>query len=74
MTTTRQAKPTNPLHATLSQQALSLGLAAMVTAGVLASLLGLADADQAALLAQQMQHAPQAIATVLAPAADLMTG
>ena len=58
---------TTKLHTTLSQQALSLGLAAMVTAGVLTSLLGLAGGDQAALQAQQMQRAPQAIATVLAP-------
>ncbi len=69
MTTTRPVS-TTPLHTTLSQQALSLGLAAVLTAGVLAGLLGLAGGDQAAVLAQQMQpmkHAPQAITTVLAP-------
>ena len=66
MTTTRQVS-TTPLHATLSQQTLSLGLAAVVTAGVLAGLLGLASGDQVASLAQQMPHAPQAIATVLLP-------
>jgi hypothetical protein len=53
------------LQASLSQQALSLGLAALVTAGVLAALLGEAGGDQAAQLAQQMQPVPQAIATVL---------
>jgi len=67
MTTTTRQVSTTPLHTALSQQALSLGLAAVVTAGVLAGLLGLAGGDQAAALAQQMQHAPQAIATVLAP-------
>lgn len=72
MTTTRQAS-TTPLHTTLSQQALSLGLAAAVTAGVLAGLLGLAGGDQAALMAQQALHAPQAIATVLLPLLPLLT-
>ena len=66
MTTTRPVS-TTPLNTTLAQQALSLGLAAVVTAGVLAGLLGLAGADQAALMAQQQLHAPQAIATVLLP-------
>lgn len=66
MTTTRQVS-TPPLHTPLSQQVLSLGLAAVVTAGVLASMLGLAGAEHASVLAQQMQHAPQAIATVLVP-------
>ena len=66
MTTTRPVS-TTPLNTTLAQQALSLGLAAVATAGVLAGLLGLAGADQAALMAQQLPHAPQAIATVLLP-------
>ena len=59
MTTTRQ------LQASRSQQALSLGLAALVTAGVLSGLLGLAAADQSAQLAQRLQATPQAIAQVL---------
>jgi hypothetical protein len=54
-----------PLQARLSQQALSLGLAALVTAAVLQGLLGLAGADQAAQLAQRQQATPQAIAQVL---------
>ena len=44
----------------VSQQLLSLAAAALVTAGVLAGLLGLAGGDQAALLAHQMQAAPHA--------------
>lgn len=59
MTTPRQ------LHTTLTQQALSLGLAALVTTGVLAGVLGLAAADQGALMARQATSAPQAIAAVL---------
>ena len=59
MTTTRA------LHTSLARRALSLGLAALVTAGVLGGLTGLADADHAALLAQRPQAAPQTIAQVL---------
>jgi hydroxymethylglutaryl-CoA reductase len=50
-----------PLQATLSQQALALGLSALITAGVLSGLLGLAGHDAAALLAQQQQPVPQAV-------------
>lgn len=53
------------LQASLSQQALSLGLAAVLTAGVLAGLLGLAGSDASAQLAQRLQATPQAIASVL---------
>jgi hypothetical protein len=59
MTTTRS------LQTTLSQQVLSLGLAALVTTGVLAGVLGLAADDQAALMARQASSAPQAIVAVL---------
>jgi hypothetical protein len=61
MTTT-----TRPLQTSLSQQVLSLGLAAVITAVVLAGLLGEAGGDRAALLAQQQRPAvPHAIADVL---------
>lgn len=53
------------LQTTLSQQVLSLGLAALVTAGVLAGVLGLAADDHAALMARQASSAPQAIAALL---------
>lgn len=53
------------LQASLPQQAVAFGLAALVTAGVLSGLLGLAGADQSALLAQRLQATPQAIAQVL---------
>ena len=53
------------LQTTLSQQVLSLGLAALVTTGALAGVLGLAASDQAALMARQAASAPQAIAAVL---------
>ncbi len=43
-----------------TQHALSLGLAALVTAGVLNAMLGLAGADHAAHLDQQAQQAQQA--------------
>jgi hypothetical protein len=62
MTTTRS------LQTPLSQQVLSLGLAALVTVGALAGVLGLAAPDQDALMAQmarQAASAPQAIAAVL---------
>ena len=58
--TTPQALPKR-----LSQQVLSLGLAALVTAGVLSGLLGLAANDHAALQALRLQATPQAIAAVL---------
>jgi len=59
---TQEPTMTSPrsLQASLSQQAIAFGLAAMVTAGVLSGLLGLAGADQSALLAQRLQAAPQA--------------
>ena len=50
------------LQASLPQQALSLGLAALVTAGVLSGLLGWAGSDQGAQLAQRLQATPQAVA------------
>ncbi|TXH44200.1 MAG: hypothetical protein E6Q92_04485 [Burkholderiaceae bacterium] len=53
------------LTTSITQRALSLGLAALVTAGVLSGVMGLADADHAAQLAQRQQAAPQAIAQVL---------
>ena len=56
-----------PMQQAFHQQALALGLAALVTAGVLSGLLGLSHGDQAAHLAQQVQAAPQAVA-VLSPA------
>ena len=53
---------THPLQAALRQQALALGLSALVTASVLAGLLGLASSDSAAQLAQQRQQRQQAAA------------
>jgi hypothetical protein len=53
------------LQTPFTQRALSLGLAALVTAGVLSGVSGLADADHAAQLAQHQQATPQAIAQVL---------
>jgi hypothetical protein len=53
------------LQTTATQHALSLGLAVLVTAGVLSGVLGLAGADHAAQLAQRQQATPQAIAQVL---------
>ena len=55
----------HPLQARLPQQAVAFGLAALVTAGVLAGLQGLAGADHAAQLAQRHMNVPQAIAQVL---------
>ena len=49
----------------LSLHAVSLGLAAVVTAALLHGMLGLAGADHSALLAQRQQATPQAIAQVL---------
>jgi len=58
---------TSPRHlqASLPQQGLSLALAALVTVAVLQGLLGLAGADQSALLAQRQHATPQAIAQQL---------
>ncbi len=56
------------LHTSLSQQALSLALALLVTAGSLGAVLGLAADDQAALVAHQANQASQtsqAIAAML---------
>ena len=53
------------LHTTLSQQALALSLAAMVTFVVLAGVLGEAGGDRSTELAQQLRPVPQAIATTL---------
>lgn len=55
----------HPLQASLPQQAMAFGLAALVTAGVLSGLLGLARADHAAQLAQRQQAVPQTIAQML---------
>jgi hypothetical protein len=52
------------LQTALSQQALALGLAAVVTFGLLAGVLGEAGSDRASALAQQLQPAPQAIVTL----------
>jgi len=53
------------LHTPLSQQALSLALALLVTAGALSAVLGLAAEDQVALLAHQTNPSPQVIAAML---------
>ena len=50
------------LQTTLSQQALALGLAAVVTFGVLAALLGEAGGERSTELAQQLRAVPQAAA------------
>jgi hypothetical protein len=56
------------LQTPLSQQALALGLAGVVTFGLLAGVLGEAGSDRSTELAQQLRPAPQAIvATPLAP-------
>lgn len=52
-------------HIRLSQQALSLALALLVTAGSLGAVRGLAAADQANLSANRAAQAPQAIAAML---------
>lgn len=51
-----------PLQATPQQHLLALGLSALVTAGVLSGLLGLAGSDSAPQLAQQRQQRQQAVA------------
>ena len=53
------------LQTTLSQHALALGLAAVVTFGVLAGVVGKAGSDRSTELAQQMRALPQAIASTL---------
>ena len=50
-----------PMQAAAPQQALALGLAGMVTAAVLWGLLGLAQTDQAAQMAQHVQPLRQAV-------------
>lgn len=51
------------LQSTWSQHALALGLAALVTFGVLTCVVGEAASDRAAALAQQARPVPQAIVT-----------
>ena len=53
------------LHTRFTQHALSLGLAGLVTAGVLQGVLSLAGADHTAQLVQRQQAAPQATAQVV---------
>ncbi len=53
------------LHTPFSQQALALGLAGLVTAGMLQAVLSLAGADHTAQLVQRQQAATHAIAQVL---------
>ena len=60
-----------PLQATVRQHVLALGLSALVTAGVLSGLFGLAGADSAALLAQQRLQRQQAVAPDAATPAQL---
>lgn len=55
------------LHTPLLQQALSLGLAVVVTAGLLAGTLGLAAGDQDALMARQATQPMQATASLQLP-------
>lgn len=54
------------LQTTLSQQALALSLAAVVTFGVLAGVVGQAGSERSTELAQQWRAVPQAIVTTLA--------
>jgi hypothetical protein len=53
------------LQSTWSQHALALGLAALVTFGVLTGVVGEAGSDRAAELAQQARSVPQAVVTTL---------
>jgi hypothetical protein len=53
------------LQTTLSQHALALTLAAVVTFGVLAGLVGEAGGERATELAQQLRPLPHAIASAL---------
>lgn len=56
------------LQTPLSQQALALGLAAVVTFGLLAGVLGEAGSDRSTELAQQLRPVPQAtVTTTVAP-------
>lgn len=50
------------LQTTLSQQALALSLAAIVTLGLLAAVLGEAGASRSTELAQQLRSLPNAVA------------
>ena len=58
----------HPMPFAARQQLLALGLSALVTAGVLSGLLGLAGHDSLSPLAKQLQHRSQAAATVPATA------
>jgi hydroxymethylglutaryl-CoA reductase len=62
----------HPLQAAPRQHLLALGLSALVTAGVLAGLLGLAGSDSAAQLAQQRLQRQQAVAPPAVSPAPLM--
>lgn len=53
-----------PMQSAARQHFLALGLSALVTAGVLSGLLGLAGNDSSAQLAQQRLHRSQAAAVV----------
>lgn len=53
------------LQSTWSQHALALGLAALVTFGVLSGVVGEAGSDRAAELAQQARSVPQVVVTTL---------
>ena len=56
------------LQTPLSQQVLALGLAAVVTFGLLAGVLGEAGSDRSTELAQQLRPVPQAtVTTTVAP-------
>lgn len=54
------------LYTTLSQQALSLALALLVTVGSLAGVVGLAASDQSALMAAQAQPAQHVVVAAAA--------
>ena len=58
-----------PMPSAARQHLLALGLSALVTAGLLSGLLGLASNDSSAQLAQQRQHRSQAAAVVPAATA-----
>ena len=58
-----------PMPSAARQRFLALGLSALVTAGVLSGLLGLAGHDSSAQLAQQRLHRSQAAAVVPAASA-----
>ncbi len=52
-----------PLQTTLTQRALALSLAAVVTFGVLAGVAGQAGSDRSSELVQQLRAVPQVIIT-----------